>query len=69
VPSFVSSELKGTAYGVYYLVIGTCSLIANLVFGVLWDQISVNAAFQYSLVMSSVAIIGLIAFMIVKPNL
>ena len=69
VPSFVSSELKGTAYGVYYLVIGTCSLIANLVFGVLWDQISVNAAFQYSLVMSSAAIIGLIAFMIVKPNL
>jgi hypothetical protein len=50
-------------------VIGTCSLIANLVFGVLWDQISVNAAFQYSLVMSSAAIIGLIAFMIVKPNL
>ncbi|MGB9024166.1 MAG: MFS transporter [Candidatus Bathyarchaeia archaeon] len=69
VPSFVSSELKGTAYGVYYLVIGTCSLVANVVFGLLWDQVSMNAAFQYSLVMSSAAIIGLIAFMIVKPNL
>jgi len=64
VPSFVSSELKGTAYGVYYLVIGTCSLVANVVFGLLWDQVSMNAAFQYSLVMSSAAIIGLIAFMI-----
>lgn len=68
VPSFVSSELKGTAYGVYYLVIGACSLVANLVFGALWDQFSAGAAFEYSLVMSSVAIIGMIALIIVKSR-
>ena len=68
VPSFVSSEFKGTAYGVYYLVIGTCSLVANLVFGILWDQVSMGAAFQYSVVTSSAAIIGLAAFIVAKPR-
>ncbi len=68
VPSFVSSELKGTAYGVYYLVIGACSLVANLMFGALWDHFSMSAAFTYSMVMSSVAIVGMIALIIVKSR-
>ncbi len=68
VPSLVSSELKGTAYGVYYLVIGSCSLTANLVFGTLWDQFSMTVAFTYSLVFSSMAIIGMIAWIVLKPR-
>lgn len=68
VPSFVSSELIGTAYGVYYLVIGVCSLVANLVFGMLWDLFSASAAFEYSLIMSFVAIIGLTASVIAKSE-
>jgi MFS family permease len=69
VPSFVPPELKGTGYSVYYLVIGTCSLVANFVFGALWDQFSVGAAFTYSLAMSSVAIVGILAFIISKPKM
>jgi len=68
VPSLVSSELKGTAYGVYYLVIGTCSLVANVAFGALWDRFSMNAAYTYSLIMSSVAIIGMIVLITAKSS-
>ncbi len=69
VPSLASNELKGTAYGVYYLVIGSCSLVANLVFGELWDQFSASAAFTYSLVLSAVAIVGMIVLIILKPRI
>jgi MFS family permease len=68
VPSLVSNELKGTAYGVYYLVIGVCSLAANLVFGALWDRFSVSAAFEYSLTLSAAAIIGLTALVVVRSK-
>lgn len=68
VPSFVSRDLKGTAFGVYYLVIGVCSLVANLVFGALWDQFSMSAAFTYSLVTSTIAIVGMLALVIMKSK-
>jgi len=68
VPSFVSNELKGTGYAVYYLVIGVCSLVANLVFGTLWDQFSMSTAFTYSLVTSSAGIVGMLAFIVAKPK-
>ena len=68
VPSFVSNELKGTAYGVYYLVIGVCSLVANLVFGALWDLFSMSAAFEYSLVLSAAAIIGLTGLVVFRSR-
>ena len=57
VPSLTMEEFKGTAYGLYYLILGACSLVANLVFGVLWDQFSSSAAFEYSLVTSLVAMV------------
>ncbi len=59
IPFLTAGELKGTAYALYYLLLGACSLVANFVFGILWDQVSSTAAFTYSLVTSLVAIIGL----------
>ncbi len=59
IPSLVPQELKGTAYGVYYLLISACSALANVIFGVLWDQVSVGLAFSYSMVTSAAAIVGL----------
>jgi MFS family permease len=59
IPSLTAGELKGTAYALYYLLLGGCSLIANFVFGALWDQISSTAAFTYSLVTSLVAVVSL----------
>ncbi len=55
VPSITAVELKGTAYGLYYLLLAVCSLIANLLFGILWDQFSPSVAFEYSLVTSVAA--------------
>jgi MFS family permease len=68
VPSFVSPELKGTAYSIYYLVIGTGSLVANIIFGVLSDHFSMSTAFTYSLITSSAGILGMLAFIILKPK-
>jgi MFS family permease len=68
VPSLVSTELKGTGYSVYYLVVGTCSLIANLVFGALSDWFSLGVAFTYSLITCSLGIIGMLGFIISKPR-
>ncbi len=69
VPSFVSSELKGTAYSVYYLVIGVGSLVANLIFGVLSDHFSMGMAFTYSLITSSAGILGMLVFIVLKPKI
>lgn len=35
-----SSKLKGTAFGLYYLIIGISFLIANSIFGYLWDTMN-----------------------------
>ena len=64
VPSLTMEEFKGTAYGLYYLLLGACSLVANLVFGVLWDQFSSSAAFEYSLVTSFVAVVCFVVLII-----
>lgn len=55
-----SSELKGTAFGVYYLVIGVSFFIANFVFGHIWDTAGSQAAFSYSLTTSLIGICGMI---------
>ncbi len=64
VPSLTTVELKGTAYGLYYLLLAVCSLIANLVFGVLWDQFSPSVAFEYSLVTSVAAAASFVVLII-----
>lgn len=62
IPKYTVNELRGTAYGIYYLFIGISFLIANAVFGTLWDQFGAQSAFTYSLIMSGLAIIGTIIF-------
>ena len=63
VPKYVPSEMRGTAYGLYYLVAGITFFVANVVFGFLWDTYSLNIAVTYSLVLSVGAIIGMFVFM------
>lgn len=62
VPALAPAELKGTAYAVYYTLIAVCSLLANFIFGALWDNVSTSSAFEYSLVTSVLALVGLLAF-------
>ena len=62
IPKYVSSEMRGTAYGLYYLVAGVTFFVANVVFGFLWDVYTLNIAVTYSLVLSVGAILGMFVF-------
>jgi len=62
VPKYVVSELRGTAYGLYNVVIGTTFFVANVVFGFLWDNYSLDAAVSYSIIMTVAAISGMFIF-------
>jgi MFS family permease len=62
VPRYVSSEFRGTAFGVYNVVLGTSFFVSNVVFGFLWDNYNLNVAVVYSIGLTSAAIIGMFVF-------
>lgn len=66
IPDFTRPELKGTAYAVYYTLIGICSLVANSIFGFLWTNSGAAVAFQYSAVTSASGMIALVIFIAAK---
>ena len=68
IPDFVKSELKGTAYALYYTVIGLGSLAANSIFGALWSNVGSAAGFQYSIATATAGAIALIAFMVIRTR-
>lgn len=59
IPSYVGSGLRGTAYGVYYLVVGTCFFFANSIVGSLWQRYGIWVSSLYSGFLAIIAIIGL----------
>jgi MFS family permease len=63
IPSYVESGLRGTAYGLYYLVVGSSFFVANTVVGTLWYFYGSSTATLYSLTLSSIAIIGMLLFL------
>ena len=62
IPGYVDSGFKGTAYGVYYLVVGTCFFIANTVVGRLWEAKGLETSTLYSGALALIAILGMIVF-------
>jgi len=62
IPKYVPTEFRGTAYGLYSLVIGVCFFASNITFGFLWDSYNINMAVTYSISLSLAAIIGMIVF-------
>ncbi|MGI0048477.1 MAG: MFS transporter [Nitrososphaera sp.] len=62
VPKYVAGNLRGTAYGLYNMVIGFSFLAANLVFGFLLDSSGIGAATTYSIATSAIAIAAMIGF-------
>jgi MFS family permease len=62
IPKYVPSELRGTAYGLYNVVIGTTFFAANVVFGFLWNNFSLTAAVSYSTVTAIAAVVGMLTF-------
>jgi MFS family permease len=63
IPRYVSTELRGTAYGFYSLVIGVCFFVSNITFGFIWDNYNIYMAVVYSVTLSICAILGMIVFM------
>jgi MFS family permease len=62
VPRYVSSDLRGTAYGIYNAVAGVGFFVGNIVFGYLWDNFNLAPAILYSILFTSAAIVGMFAF-------
>ncbi|MFH1347455.1 MAG: MFS transporter [Candidatus Margulisiibacteriota bacterium] len=55
VPAMVPPEVKGTAYGVYHMIIGVLDLPASVVVGLLWDITGPVIAFSYGAVLAIAA--------------
>jgi MFS family permease len=68
VPRYISSELRGTAYGIYNVIIGTGFFASNVMFGFLWDKYTLNIAVLYSVVLALTAIIGMVIFVTKYPS-
>jgi MFS family permease len=69
IPKYAPNDLRATAYGIYYLTVGLCFLVADIVVGILWESFSSNMAFTYSTVTSAIAIICMIAFILWERRL
>ena len=67
-PKYVDSNLRGTAYGLYSLVIGVGFFIGNILFGYLWDAYSLDVSITFSSIFVASAMIGMTVF-IKKFNL
>jgi MFS family permease len=61
-PKYVDSSLRGTAYGLYNLVIGVGFFIGNILFGYLWDAYSLDVAIFSSSIFVASAMIGMTVF-------
>lgn len=68
VPKYIASEMRGTAYGVYYLFVGVAFFAANTIFGSLWEIYNAQYAFTYSLAMSVLASLILTIFILTKKS-
>lgn len=62
VPKYVQSNLVGTAYGIYYLIVGSAFFVSNAVVGSLWEYFGASIAAAYSIITSITAIAFMILF-------
>jgi MFS family permease len=68
VPRYVSSDLRGTAYGIYNVVVGIGFFASNVVFGYLWDNFNLGIAISYSMLFAFAAIAGMFIFIKKHPT-
>ena len=62
------AELRGTAYGIFNLLVGLALLIASVLAGVLWDSIGSQATFLSGAAFTVLALIGLTATRRIAPT-
>jgi MFS family permease len=64
IADFVSSENRGTAFGIYHTVVGLALLPASILAGALWDRFGARATF---LTDAALAAAAAIAFAVLLP--
>jgi MFS family permease len=62
IPDYVKEGYRGTAYGLYYLVIGSTFFVSNSIVGVLWEFFGSFVASTYSTIFAIIGILALIVF-------
>jgi MFS family permease len=62
IPDYVGEKLRGTAYGLYYLVVGLAFFVSNAVVGSLWEYFGSSIASSYSIALSAIAIVAMMLF-------
>jgi MFS family permease len=62
IPNYVEPNLVGTAYGLYYLVIGFSFLFANIIIGSLWNNFGSRLSVLYSLFLTIFSLVGFVIF-------
>lgn len=62
IPGYVEEAVLGTAYGVYYLVVGSAFFVSNTVVGRLWQSQGLWASSLYSVALTLAAFLGLALF-------
>ena len=60
VADLAPAELRGTAYGVYYCVVGVCVLLSGVIGGVLWDVIGPASTFYFGAALAFIAMLGIL---------
>lgn len=63
IPSYIDNNLRGTAYGIYYLIVGSAFFISNAVVGSLWAYFGSSIASAYSIITSVIAITFMTLFL------
>lgn len=62
IPGYVGEAVLGTAYGVYYLVVGSAFFVSNTVVGALWQSRGLWASSAYSVAICLAGFLGLTLF-------
>jgi MFS family permease len=63
IPCYVDRNLRGTAYGIYYLIVGSAFFVSNAVVGSLWEYFGSSIASTYSIITSIIAIAFMMMFL------
>ncbi len=68
IPDYVVQNLRGTAYGLYYLLVGSAFFVSNSVVGSLWEIFGSSVASTYSIILSFAAICAMLVLVTKKIN-
>jgi MFS family permease len=63
IPEYADGNLRGTAYGLYYLIVGSAFFVSNAVVGSLWEYFGSSMAVTYSIITSIIAITFMLLFL------